>query len=137
MRTVSSMKANHPNRHGMPGRDWDTDIEGAAGEMVVAKAFNLYWDCSVNTFKNPDLPNRIQVRTTHQQSLIVRSDDADGDRFVMVQGRSPEFRVAGWLSGVEAKRDCWRRAPNGRPAAWFVPADALHPPETLMRSIAP
>lgn len=136
MRTVSSMKADYPNRHGMPERDWDADIEGAAGEMVVARAFGLYWDCSVNTFKRADLPFRIQVRTTAQKSLIVRPDDDDEDVFVLVRGRSPEFEVAGWMLGRDAKRDCWSQAPNGRPAAWFVPPDALSPPEALIARLA-
>jgi len=135
MRMVSSIKSGYENQHGMPSRNWDADIEGAAGEMAVAKALGLYWDCSVNSFKKPDLPFRIQVRTTHQKSLIVRPSDTDDDRFVLVRGYSPRFEIVGWILGREAKKQEWMAAPNGRPAAHFVPSEALRSPGTLLLEV--
>jgi len=83
----------------------------------------------VNTFKAPDIGDNIQVRQTDRWDgcLIVRDDDKDGQFYVCVVGRCPHFRIAGWMLGMEAKQDQWRRSPNGGPPAYFVPQENLYP----------
>jgi len=133
MRQLAAVRAGRPDRHGFKGPGWDVHIEGAAGEMAVAKGLGLYWDASVDTFKgSPDLPG-IQVRTRSRDDydLIVRPDDPDNEVFVLVTGRSPTFWLRGWINGREAKQEQWKRTYGGRPGAFFVPVSALHPVNNL------
>src|ERR1051326_1480658 len=51
---------------------WDMDIEGACGELAVAKALGLQWEGRSFTFKKGDIGKNIQVRTTSKYSLIIR-----------------------------------------------------------------
>ena len=111
---------------GLESGDWTMDIEGAAGEMAVAKLLKRYWGGDVNTFHAGDV-GRVQVRSTELEDgcLIVRPADPVADTFVLVVGRAPRFRVVGYISGQEARQERWWRAPNGRPGAWFVPQSEL------------
>jgi hypothetical protein len=134
MRHIKALRSGLPDRHGFDGTDgWTIHIEGAAGEMAVSKALDRYWGAPVNTFKAGGDVGEVQVRTRsrHDYELLVRPDDRDADVYVHVTGRVPAFRVHGWLSGQEAKRPEYLRAHGGRPPAYFVPTDALHPIETL------
>ncbi len=120
---------NFTDRYGYLGKDaWEQDIQAAAGELAVAKCLGLYWDGSVNTLKRGDV-GRLQVRSTSlpNGSLIVREGDTGDDLFVLVIGSIPFFRVVGSMYARDAKSDTFRRAPNGRPAAYFVPQSALTP----------
>jgi hypothetical protein len=47
--------------------------------------------------------------------------------FVLVTGTPTRLTVHGWIRGAEAQRDEWRQTHGNRPAAWFVPQDALRP----------
>lgn len=135
MRKLASLKNGNKHTHGFDGIGWSEDIEGACGELAVAKFLGIYWNGSVNTFKAPDLPNGIQVRTRskHDYDLIVRTGDPDNERFILVTGRCPEFRIQGWLYGRDAKQDQFRQTFGGRPEAFFVPVDHLNPMDTFMR----
>lgn len=121
---------------------WTLNIEGACGELAAAKALNLFWDGSVNTFSAPDLQPNIQVRTRSKSDfgLIVRKKDNDDEIFVLVTGVSPTFVVHGWIYGKDAKQEKWIQTYGDRPAAYFVPQSALHPIGTLkahLESIPP
>jgi hypothetical protein len=102
-------------------------IEGACGEVAFAKCRGLYWGATVNSFKAADLERNIQVRTrsSHDYDLIVRSDDADTDVFVLVTGVCPNYLVRGWMYGKDAKKDEFSKDYGGRPSAYFVPASKL------------
>ena len=105
------------------------EILGACGEMSVAKAVNLYWSPSVNTFhREPDIAPNIEVRTTHHDNgcLIVRDNDADDRNYFLVTGEPPVFHVRGWLRGSEARKDEWSIDPHSLRKAFFVPQSALN-----------
>lgn len=128
LRRVSSMKQGFKNRHGMePGNEWQIDMEGACGEMALAKCLGQYWGGSVNTFKMGGDVGDLQVRTTsqHNHSLIVRPDDWEASKFWLVTGMAPSYTVRGWIVGRDAKRDDWLHSYNDRPPAWFVPQASL------------
>ena len=123
MRQLAAIKAGKQDCHGYDGEGWSEHIEGACGEMAVAKFLGVYWDGSVNTWKANDLPGlQIRTRSRHDYDLIVRPGDDDQAVWVLVTGRCPEYRVHGWITGSEAKRAEWLRNYGGRPAAYFVPA---------------
>ena len=70
-----------------------------------------------------------QVRQTELENgqLIVRPDDSDDAPFAMVVGKIPTFRIVGWIRGRAAKKGFRLRAPNNRPAAYFVAQESLWP----------
>ncbi|VIO80084.1 hypothetical protein [Bradyrhizobium ivorense] len=127
MRQIAAIKRKLPDRNGFEGAGWNVHIEGACGELAVAKALGLYWTGSVNSFKCGGDVGAIQVRTRSRADyeLIIRDDDRDEDVFVLVTGRCPTYEVIGKIIGRKGKRDEWRRCHGGRQAAWFVPHAAL------------
>lgn len=92
---------------------------GAVGEYACAMALGLEWDKSVGTYKEPDLPMKIQVRTRTKKSynLLVRPDDKPEHIFVLVKGNpfrrdgdtniistDPRtFEITGWAYAKDIK----------------------------------
>lgn len=132
MRHIKAMFAGKQDSHGYEGDGWSEHIEGACGELAVAKVLGRYWDGSVNTWKADDLPGlQIRTRSRHEYDLIVRPGDDDQAVWVLVTGRCPEYCVRGWIAGADAKRREWLRDYGGRPAAYFVPVKQLRGVEEL------
>lgn len=127
MRQLTSLRAGRQDRHGFDGLGWAEHIEGACGELAVAKLLGVFWNGSVDTFDAADLPRGLQVRTRSLDTyeLLVRPNDHDGARFVLVTGKAPLFWVRGWILARDAKRDEWMQNHGGRPSAYFVPHVAL------------
>ena len=113
------------------------DIEGALGELCVAKVRDRYFSATVNNFKDADLGKDVQVRTTskHHYGLIVRPKDNPNHFYFLVTGMSPTFCVRGWMKGSDAMQDKYMSEPNGRPPAWFVPQKDLNPVTTKIRKL--
>lgn len=68
-----------------------------------------------------------EVRATRCQHghLIIHPRDDPGSPFVLVLVDGRTYRAAGWIFGIEARRDkWWRSLQPGRPA-WCVPQSAL------------
>lgn len=126
-RQVQALVKGLPDRHGFQGSGWDVHIDGALGELAVAKALNRFWSASVGTFKTGGDVGSIQVRcrSRHDYELLVRDTDPDDAAFILVTGRAPTFRVHGWIYGRDAKRPEWRQTHGNRPPAYFVPHSAL------------
>lgn len=128
-RHVQSLKNGYSDRYGETNGDagWQKHIEGAAGELAVAKLLDLYWPGAVGTFHAPDIGRRIQVRTRSKSDwdLIVRTTDEDEDLFVLVTGKAPTYDVRGEILGWEAKQDRYRANHGGHGEAFFVPASEL------------
>jgi len=131
-RRLESWGSAETNKVGNGSFGWQIDIEAACAEMAAAKALNLYWSGSVNTFKLPDVGEGVeglQVRHTDRDGgcLIVRPEDKGHERFLLVTGQAPLFVLRGWLRGDDARQDAFWRDPNGHRPAWFVPQSALRP----------
>jgi hypothetical protein len=127
-RQVSAVASGRKHQHGMSFEDgWRAHIEGACGELALAKYLGKYWDGSVDTFRSlPDLGNiEIRTRSKSYYELIVREDDDPSKVYVLVTGFAPDYQIRGWIRGADARRDEWLQAHGGRPPAWFVPHDAL------------
>lgn len=134
LRQIESIRLRLQDQFGAdPDNAWSIHIEGAAGEMAAAKALGRYWAMPVNTFKEGGDVGELQIRTRprHHNELIVRPGDRDSDIFVLVTGRSPHFRVHGYITGDQAKCSCWLHGYGGRPPAYFVPQSALRPLDLL------
>lgn len=133
MRQLASIKAGLRDAYGCKSDGWSEHIEGACGEMAVAKHLGIYWDGSVNTFSRDDLPVcQVRTRSDHSYDLIIRPQDKDESRFVLVTGKCPQYIVHGWIKAAEGKKPEFLREHGGRPAAYFVPKDILSPIETLL-----
>lgn len=136
-RCVESIKNNLPNHAYKRDDDWSLDIEGAFGELALAKFLGVTWSEDVNTFKSkPDVEN-FEVRTTTYPtgSLIVRHRDSDDSVFVLVTSATPVYQIRGWISGKEAKQEKWLKNPGGRGAQYFVPQSNLHPMSDFRKTV--
>jgi len=100
---------------------WGNDIEAACAEMAFAKMYGLYWDGSVDTYK--DLPDvggyEVRRVSDPMHHLIIRKQDIgkhDDAPVVMVSGVAPHFVAIGWARPSEvavnerAWKDAWRMA---------------------------
>lgn len=124
----------HSQRRDAHGLHTDKDgqalhILGAAGEIAVARVLGRYWGGDVCSFKRADIGASVQVRTRSrpEYDLIIRDNDDPAAVFVLVTGTPTRLTVHGWIRGAEAQREEWRQTHGHRPAAWFVPQDALRP----------
>jgi hypothetical protein len=116
---------------------WSNHIEGACGELAVAKLLNIYWPASVDTFLEVPDVGCLEVRTRRQDTydLLVRDQDSDDRIYVHVTGVIPVFTVWGWMWGGEAKHDRWKRSYAERPDAYFIPSKHLKPMRKLIDMI--
>jgi hypothetical protein len=113
---------------------WSQDVEGAAGEMAVCKAFGIYFAGTVNTFHEVSDVANIEVRTRlkPEYELLVRPRDRDEDIFLLVTRDAPfVYVLRGWILGRDAKRPEWLQTHGGMARAYFVPTRALHDVDTL------
>lgn len=128
-RQVQNLSARRTDRNGAePGKGWQYHIEGAAGEMAVAKWAGRYWNGNIGNLAADDV-GRLQVRTAsgHGYSLLIYPTDADDKAFILVTGLAPAFVLRGWIWGREGKRQEWWSDPVGGRPAFFVPQAALRP----------
>lgn len=108
---------------------WQIQIEGACGEIAVAKVLGKFWSPRSGDYQGaPDIQPDIQVRTLSggDYSLYVRPSDRTDQKFYLVVGTYPWYSVKGWILGADARRDEWWAAAGNRPPAWFVPQQFLH-----------
>jgi hypothetical protein len=135
MRTIreGSVGFDHGGKSGRSVRErWAQAIQGQMAEHAVSKAVDAYPAASKNGI-NGDDPAGLAIRSTPWANghLVVNQSElpeADAKKFVLVVGHWPEFKIAGWIYGRDAKRDEWWR-PEERPASWWVPQSALLPLE--------
>lgn len=126
-RNIAAIQQGLPDANGHQGSGWNLHIEGACGEIALAKALNIYWSASINTFKNGGDVGSLQVRTRSRDDydLIIRPNDNRQSKFILVTGVAPHFTIHGWITGIDARRDEWWHEHGGRPGAWFVPTKEL------------
>lgn len=139
-RQEEALRKNLPDKYGFDGvSGLAVHVEGSAGELAVAKALNIKWDATVNTFKSiADLVSNIEVRTRSKDyyDLLVRADDKDDSIFVLVIRQNPrKFDVVGWIKAKTAKQEQWIKTYGNRPPAYFVPKTSLSDIESLKTCI--
>lgn len=118
------------HKYGFDGDPFAVMVEGCRGELVVAKALNVYWSGAGTDYANESDVGRLQVRVTKHRTgrLIHRPvEEHHDDPWVLVVGEGDTYHLAGWLYGHECRQERWLTAPAGRPPAYFVPQDALRP----------
>ena len=134
MRQIQNLKNGLYDRYGAEAYDgWTFHVEGACGEIVVAKFFDRYWSGSIGDLKAADV-GPLQVRTTKPGGdLRLHKRDEDDKAFILVTGRCPNYEIVGWLQASDGKHEQYWKDPTGkgRPA-YFVPQNRLNQIETLV-----
>lgn len=123
---IEARRVRFPERY--PGELWAFHIESACAEIAVARALGLFWNGSINTFHQPDLPGKLEVRWSKLPSAKVRPDD-NQVVVVSVTGQCPRYEIAGWCYSEFAKREEWKS--RTEPICYFVPHEKLSPIEEL------
>ena len=109
--------------------------ESIAAEMAVAHYFGMIgFDPAMSRFKlTADVGAAIEVKWTRYDSgsLIIYESDRNSDVAVLVVGKCPKYRIAGWIPVSIAKRDRYRH--HSQPT-WWINQNNLQPIENLYRS---
>ena len=112
------------------------NAEAVAAEMAVAQYFGIKnYKPTLNTFKSEaDVASKIEVKWTKYQhgTLIITDADRDQDVAILVIGKSPVYRLAGWLPVPMAKQAQYY---NRQYKSYWVTQRDLFPIEDLRRSI--
>jgi len=98
-----------------PQSNWETDLEGIAGEIAFCKHMNVYPDLETDLDSLPDVDawhvvlNRVDVKTTAYPTgrlLAVLSKKGHAtDTYALMIGKFPEYRFAGFASASELFND--------------------------------
>jgi hypothetical protein len=106
-------------------------IFGAIAELAVCKALDRHWSGLVDSSrtKAPDIGGEIDARYNANGRAFVKARDEDGRRIVFVTGSMRELHLYGWIAAEDAKRSEWLAYEGA--GYYIVPADHLHPIETL------
>lgn len=108
--------------------------ESTASEWAVALYFGIEFDPFEIKYKNKaDVGSRLEIKWTKydEGSLIVHEYDRPTDIAVLVVGKAPTYRIAGWIPVSIAQRARYRHTtqPN-----WWISQINLQPIENLRRS---
>ena len=152
MRNIQSLRLGRSRTDILPthqdgGMDcaWSSNIEGAAGEMAVAKHLGRFWSGAVGDIGADDVSG-YQVKTNTSRKwddLILRKRNRP-DRiyisvlsFIAPNPGAAKLIISGWINGVDAMQEKYYR--DGIPGmpAYFFPRDMLHPIDTLPSIPAP
>jgi hypothetical protein len=127
-RNVQSMMRGWQRASGIQTETWSSNIEGAAGEMAVAKLLNIYWQPVVGKLDADDV-GPYQVRTNMSRKLddlCLRPRDREDRFYISVLSFAPEFHVLGFIKGADGKREQWLRdGTPGHPQCYYVPRAEL------------
>ena len=108
--------------------------ESITAELIVARYFGLDYDARQNNGKHhADVGQGLEVKWTKYESghLIIYPNDRDSDVAVMVVGKSPSYRIAGWIPVQFAKRAKYKHRSQD---SWWIEQHNLFPIEDLVRS---
>lgn len=130
-RTMSMFGRRKPQHYRSPTNDeWSTEVESACAELAVAKALRKYWSGLESV---PGKASRYDVGVLNVRHsayptghCILYPEDNDEDTIVLVTGRSPSFRLSGWIRALDGKSpEFWKK--DARCPSYWVPQDRLRP----------
>src|SRR4051812_27290461 len=96
-RQIDNLFHGRQHAYGMdPEMAWQAHIEGAAGEMAVAKWSGRYWCGNFGELDADDVGDW-QVRTAakHHYQLILHKKDRPERAFLLVTGLAPHYQLRG------------------------------------------
>ena len=127
-RNVQSLCRGWKRTSGIKTDTWSSNVEGAAGEIAVAKSLGIYWQPVVGTLDADDV-GPYQVRTNMSRKhddLCLRPNDRPDRLYISVLSFAPEFIILGFISGQDGKQEQWlRNGTPGYPQCFYVPRGVL------------
>ena len=120
----------HTGNHSQAG-GFEQHINGALGEMMLAKYRNVFWSGTIGTTcAAADVGLIYQVRATAHRDgkLLLRPGDKADQPYVLARVLLPDVNLVGWLWGHEAMLPIHQRE-NERGTVFL--AWPLHDMETL------
>ena len=119
-------KNHDPGKHGL----WGNSIEGALGEIAVAKVLNQY-PSGMESHWATDVGEDIEVRTRKKpdHQMFLKTTDKPGFRYVSVIGSFGLYLIKGLIeSDFVFQQPEWLHDNNGTTSrSYWVPDDALKP----------
>lgn len=143
-RWLQAVKVGAGAKYGAPEGNDEADaisLQGAVGEMAVAKGLNLYWVGSVGEWSSGhDVGGCVDVRSVTKPThcLILHAADKPNTPYVLVELSKPnEAVLVGWIFGIDGQQPKYWADPSGkgRPA-YFVPRKDLRPMAELVSILA-
>ena len=138
-RTTDSIKRGIKNQKAGPQSNEYTDLQGVAGEMVVARLYNVYPDFAdtAGTYDVKIGNKTVDVKTTdcptgHLQVKSTACFTRGAEVYMLVIGKFPSYRIAGWvpnhiiIDSVNLKTN-----PDNGSQYYRLPQSALYPIENL------
>ena len=128
------------NRYGaVRNRTEDEDLllhlQGCRGELAAGRAYGTDVQLHVNTYHSlADIGTVGEVRTRSdcKWDLIVRPSDPPGRYYILVIGTNEgPLDVIGGIWGLDARKKGYVADHGGYGSSWFVPQEALTPPEKI------
>jgi len=141
-RRRQSGASGNRNRYGaVKNRSRDEDLlihlQGCRGELAAGKAYQVPALLHVNTYHSvADIGTAGEVRTRSNPGwdLIVRPADPADRYYVLVIGScmsGTALDVIGGIWGLDARKKEYVADYGGYGSSWFVPQEALEPPEKI------
>jgi hypothetical protein len=129
LRRVQGLQKARRDRNGMDsaGMGWQVDVEGALGELAVAKALGHYWSGNYGDTTAADVRDyQVRYASKAHYRLVLHPDDDPDDIFILVTGAAPDYELRGWLPALLGQLEEYWEDPTGdnRPA-YFVPQGLL------------
>ena len=126
MRQVQNLGKGRKHAHKASGNDWQMHVEGALGEMALAKHLSIYYG-GVGVLRGDDV-GEYQVRTTAgaNNRLILHKDDPEDKWFWLLTGANGEYTVRGKILGLNGMKPEYWKDPTGEGRhAYFIPQSEL------------
>jgi hypothetical protein len=109
--------------------------ESIGAEIAAAKVLGVAnFDASMSKWKqSADVGRNIEVRWSQWESAhaICKPTDREDDLILLVTGRSPEYKVIGYIPVAAARKPRFLH----KTGSWWVSQINLRPVETLARSV--
>ena len=117
-----------------PGGLWNNHVEGALGEIAVAKYLGLY-PGGITDKDATDVGDHYEVRTRplKYQELFVKKKDKPDKYYILVQGSYGAYTICGWISAYEAfaHPDWYHNNESKTSMHYWVPHQFLYSISTL------
>ena len=130
-RQIQNLKTGAVPAYGAGSKnDWQLHVEGALGEMALAKCLGVYWD-GKGKMRAPDVgEGDVRTRSNHSYDLIIHDRD-DDDRYIyLLTGGNGQYIFHGGIYARDAKQKRYWKDPAGGRPAYFVPQAHLQNPST-------
>ena len=126
LRILQCRRDGAKHRYGAKDTEtWQMGIEGALGELVIAKHFGIFW--GKGSYGTDDVgPYEVRQTPLAHGKLIIHPGDKDDKRYYLVTGVLGTYYIRGYMYARDAKNPKYWSDPQGtnRPA-FFVPQSDL------------